>query len=166
MSYLAGREMLLIVDNMEHLLAAAPLLSSLLEAAPRVRMLVTSQAPLRLTSEVVMPLGPLDVPSTGEHDIAALKRVPAAELFLQRARAVERFVCPYARRRACRGRGFAAARGLPLALELAAARVRIGGPRRLLSALERGIDALGSVRVICRRASTVFEPRSTTPFRC
>ena len=86
MSYLAGREMLLIVDNMEHLLAAAPLLSSLLEAAPRVRMLVTSQAPLRLTSEVVMPLGPLDVPSTGEHDIAALKRVPAAELFLQRAR--------------------------------------------------------------------------------
>jgi len=144
MSYLAAREMLLIVDNMEHLLAAAPLLSGLLEAAPSVRMLVSSQAPLRLTSEMVLPLGPLDVPSSGAQDIAALEQAPAAELFLQRARAADpsfaltpgdaRAVAELCRR----------LEGLPLALELAAARVRIGGPRRLLTALERGIDALGS----------------------
>ncbi len=143
-SHLAGREMLVIVDNMEHVLAAAPLLSNVLEGAPRVRMLVTSQAPLRLTSEVVMPLAPLDVPSAAEQDIAALEQVPAAELFLQRARAADAsfaltpgdapVVAELCRR----------LDGLPLALELAAARVRVGGPRRLLAALERGLDVLGS----------------------
>ena len=143
-SYLAGREMLVIVDNMEHLLDAAPLLSNALEAAPRVRLLVTSQAPLRLTSEVVMPLAPLDVPSAAQQDIAALEQVPAAELFLERARAADASFAltpgdAPAVAELCRRLD-----GLPLALELAAARVRIGGPRRLLAALERGLDTLGS----------------------
>ncbi len=143
-SHLARRELLVIVDNMEHLLDAAPVLSNLLEAAPRVRLLVTSQAPLRLTSEVVMPLAPLEVPSAGEHDIAALERVPAASLFLERAQAADASFAlapgdAPAVAELCRRLD-----GLPLALELAAARVRIGGPRRLLAALERGIDALGS----------------------
>ena len=143
-SHLARRELLVIVDNMEHLLDASPVLSSLLEAAPEVRLLVTSQAPLRLTSEVVMPLAPLEVPSAGEHDMAALEGVPAAALFLERARAadVSFALAPDeapAVAELCRRLD-----GLPLALELAAARVRIGGPRRLLAALARGIDALGS----------------------
>ena len=143
-SHLARRELLVIVDNMEHLLDAAPVLSSLLEAAPGVRLLVTSQAPLRLMSEVVMPLAPLEVPSPVEHDLAALEGVPAAALFLERARAadVSFALSPDeapAVAELCRRLD-----GLPLALELAAARVRIGGPRRLLAALARGIDALGS----------------------
>jgi predicted ATPase/class 3 adenylate cyclase len=143
-SHLARREMLVIVDNMEHLLDAGPVLARLLGAAPGVRLLVTSQAPLRLTYEVVMPLAQLDVPAAGERDMVALERVPAASLFLERARAADASfalapddaptVAELCRR----------LDGLPLALEIAAAGVRMGGPRRLLAALERGIDALGS----------------------
>lgn len=143
-SYLAGREMLVVLDNMEHLLDAAPLVSDLLEAAPRVRILVTSQAPLRLSPEVVMPLAPLDVPSAVEQDVAALQRVPAAELFLGRARAADASFVLAAGDAPVVAELCRRLDGLPLALELAAARIRIGGPQRLLSALERGIDALGA----------------------
>jgi hypothetical protein len=143
-SHLARRNMLVIVDNMEHVLDAAPLLSRLLEAAPGVRLLVTSQTPLRLMSEVVMPLGPLDVPSGEEQDVAALERAPAASLFLQRARAADASFALAADDAPAVAELCRRLDGLPLALELAAARVRIGGLRRLLSALERGIDALGS----------------------
>jgi predicted ATPase/class 3 adenylate cyclase len=144
LSYLARRELLLVVDNMEHVLAAGPLLSRLLEVAPGLRLLVTSQAPLRVASEVVMALAPLEVPSTAAQDVVALERVPAAALFLQRARAADAtFVLDPgdapALTELCRRLD-----GLPLALELAAGRVRIGGPRRLLGALERGLDVLGS----------------------
>ena len=113
-----------------------------------------------------MPLAPLAVPSAAQQDIAALEQVPAAELFLQRARAADASFAltpgdAPAVAELCRRLD-----GLPLALELAAARVRIGGPRRLLAALERGLDTLGSGRVISLRVSAAFEPRWTTPFRC
>ena len=91
-----------------------------------------------------MPLAPLAVPSAAQQDIAALEQVPAAEPFLQRARAADASIAltpgdAPAVAELCRRLD-----GLPLALELAAARVRIGGPRRLLAALERGLDTLGS----------------------
>ncbi len=144
LSYLARRELLLVVDNMEHVLGAAPLLSRLLEVSPGLRLLVTSQAPLRVASEVVMALAPLEVPSNAAHDVVALEQVPAAALFLQRARAADAaFVLDPgdvpAVAELCRRLD-----GLPLALELAAGRVRVGGPRRLLGALEHGLDVLGS----------------------
>src|SRR5579872_1127045 len=143
-SHLAGREILVIVDNMEHVLDAAPLLSRLLEASPGSRMLVTSQGPLRLRSEVVMHLAPLATPSGAERDVAALEQVPASALFLQRARAADASFVLTPDDASAVSELCQRLDGLPLALELAAARVRIGGPRRLLLALERGIDALGS----------------------
>ncbi len=143
-AYLTGRNELLIIDNMEHLIGAAPLLSRLLEAVPDLRMLVTSQAPLRLRSEVVMPVAPLNVPSTHAAGIAELQSVPSVALFVERARAIDpAFVLTCANApivaELCRRLD-----GLPLAIELAAARVRVAGPERLLAAVERSIDALGS----------------------
>ena len=141
--HLNKRELLLILDNMEHLLGAAALIARLVDAAPGLRVLVTSQAPLRVRAEVTMPLGSLAVPSAGVTDPVALAAIPSVELFVERARAFDpgfelrtdntREVAEICRR----------LDGLPLALELAAARIRLGGPGRLLQALERGIDALG-----------------------
>jgi predicted ATPase len=72
------RELLVVLDNFEHLLAAAPLIVRLIAEAPDVRLLVTSQAPLRLAEEEVVAIDPLAVPK-GD-DLGALAASPAAEL--------------------------------------------------------------------------------------
>jgi predicted ATPase/class 3 adenylate cyclase len=143
-AHLAHREALLIVDNMEHLLGSAPLLGSLLEVAPQVRMLVTSQAPLHLQSEVVMPVAPLEVPRSGEVNRAELEASPAFALFMERALAADRGFVVAGAEAVAIGELCRRCDGLPLAIELAAARVRVAGPQRLLAALERGLDALGA----------------------
>jgi predicted ATPase/class 3 adenylate cyclase len=142
--YLGTRELLLVVDNVEHLLGSAPLLARLVEAAPGLHVLATSQTPLRVRGEVLMPLESLEVPAAGEEDPDALASVASVALFAERARLADpRFALEAANAAAvaelCRRLD-----GLPLALELAAARVRMGGPRQLLAALERGMDALGT----------------------
>jgi predicted ATPase/class 3 adenylate cyclase len=142
--HLARRELVVIIDNMEHLLGAAPLLSRLLEAAPGLRLLVTSQTPLRVRGEVVMKLGPLGLARLGEHDPIVLESAPSVALLLERTRAVDpSFMLTVENASAiadvCRRLG-----GLPLALELAAARMPLGGAPQVLAALERGLDALGS----------------------
>jgi predicted ATPase/class 3 adenylate cyclase len=142
--HLSGRRALLVVDNMEHLLGAAPFLARLLESLSDVRLLVTSQAPLRLRSEVAMLVGPLELPREVGADIDALEVVPAVALFLERARAADPSFSFGASEAASVAELCRHLDGLPLALELAAARVRLLGPERLLAALERGIDGLGS----------------------
>ncbi len=138
---LADRRLLLVLDNFEHLLAAGPLVSTLLAAAPGLRVLVTSQAPLRLAGERVSGLGPLETPRAD--DAASLEQSPAGRLLLDRARdALPGFALSAtnagALARLCR-----ALDGMPLALELAAARLAVLSPVDLLSRLERGLDALG-----------------------
>jgi predicted ATPase/class 3 adenylate cyclase len=140
---LRGRRLLLIIDNVEHVLDAAPLIGRLLQALPDLRVLATSQAPLRLAGERVIDLEPLAVPAEGDDDPQTLTQTAAVRLFLERARAADHRFAPDdadLRRVAelCRRLD-----GLPLALELAAARVRMGGVGALLRALERGPDALG-----------------------
>lgn len=110
---LAARPPLLILDNCEHLIeAVAVVVADLIGAADRLTVLTTSRAPLMITAETVYPLGPLTVDAAGS---------PATELFAARARAVRPAVRldPAAVARLC-----AALDGLPLAIELAAARVR------------------------------------------
>jgi predicted ATPase/class 3 adenylate cyclase len=141
--HLARRKLLLIVDNMEHLLGAAPLLARLVEAAPGLRVIVTSQAPLRLRSEVVTSLESLPVPTAGEDDLARLESIPSAALLLERARAADPAFAVRPQDAAAVGEICRRLDGLPLALELAAARMRLGGPRPLLEALQRGLDVLG-----------------------
>ena len=116
--YLGARRVLLVLDNAEHLLLAAPRLASLLAAAPRLGMLVTSRSPLHLQGEQVCPVPPLAAPA-------------AAELFLQRAAqagAVTPTSAPEVVSRICQRLDH-----LPLAIELAAARTRVLPPATLLA---------------------------------
>jgi predicted ATPase/DNA-binding SARP family transcriptional activator len=115
--HLAERELLLVIDNWEHLLDGAAMLSELLGAVPGLRILATSRAPLRLRGEHVFEVRPLEVSSAGEPALGT-----AVELFLDGARAASRdfAVDPLGRELVaaiCRGLD-----GLPLAIELASAR--------------------------------------------
>ncbi len=86
---LRNRELLLVLDNFEHLLDAAALVSELLAACSRLTILVTSRAPLRVRGEQRFPIAPLATPKIAESDIDLLRKSPAVELFYQRARQVE-----------------------------------------------------------------------------
>jgi predicted ATPase/class 3 adenylate cyclase len=122
---LRDRNALILVDNFEHLLDAAPAVGSLLTAAPRARVLVTSRAPLRVEGEQEFALDPLP-------------EVDAIELLTQRARAIRRdFEPDEAAREICRRLD-----GLPLALELAASRLRSLGSAALLERLDRRLPLL------------------------
>jgi len=123
--FLRGRELLLLLDNFEHLLAAAPVVSGVLAASAQVHVLVTSRAPLRVTGEHEYPLEPLP-------------QKQAAALFVERARAVGRDVSPDATvDEICRRLD-----GLPLAVELAAARTKLLAPERLLERLDSALTLL------------------------
>ncbi|MEV4623473.1 DUF4062 domain-containing protein [Asanoa sp. NPDC049573] len=155
-AYLRNRSLLLIVDNMEHLAMAAPVIATVLDAAPAVTVLVTSRVPLRLTYEHVFEVPPLSIPDPAEDPVAAVRRDGAAMLFLERARAV-RGVFPI-------GPDDAAAiveivrrlDGLPLAIELAAAKTRILTPRALLDRLASRLGTLtGGARDLPARQRTL-----------
>ncbi|WP_182873692.1 ATP-binding protein [Microbispora sp. H10670] len=117
---LAERELLLVLDNCEHVVApAAVLVRRLLEACPRLAVLATSREPLGLTGETLVPLAPLAVPSPGT-DLDEALTYPAVSLFADRAAAVRPgFTMGPEVIEIC-----ATLEGLPLAIELAAARVR------------------------------------------
>ncbi|WP_425845396.1 ATP-binding protein [Agrococcus sp. TSP3-2-1] len=140
---LEGRRMLLVLDNFEQLGAAAPTLVRLLAIAPLVTLLVTSRAVLRVRGERVF-----EVPPLRTHDPAApestarAREAPAVELFVERARAVKPdFEVSSASLDAivgiCR-----AVEGLPLAIELAAARMRVLTPAGILQRLDRQLPLL------------------------
>jgi predicted ATPase/DNA-binding CsgD family transcriptional regulator len=149
--YLRERALLLVLDNFEQVLAAAPLVSRLLGQCAALRILVTSRAPLRLAGEQELPVPPLALPATGSGQwragdeaaaLAVIGASPAVELFCRRAAAVRpdfRLTPENAPAVAtvCRRLD-----GLPLALELAAARVRVLSPEAMLSRLERRLDLL------------------------
>src|SRR5262249_50172573 len=125
-THLRDRRCLLLLDNFEHVLAAAPLIAELLQQCSRLRCLVTSRAPLRIRGEQELCIPPLTVPEPDRaYSLAELGRVPAVALFTQRARAVRaEFGLTDATAPAvaeiCRRLD-----GLPLALELAAHWTRI-----------------------------------------
>ncbi|GGL15649.1 SARP family transcriptional regulator [Sphaerisporangium melleum] len=117
---LADRELLLILDNCEHLVAgAAALTRRLLDACPSLAVLCTSREPLGITGETLVPVPPLAVPPPGTDEAAALG-YPAVRLFLERAATVR----PGVTMRPEFAEICVALEGLPLAIELAAARLR------------------------------------------
>ncbi len=175
-AHVAGRALLLLLDNVEQVLPVASDLVALLEACPNLTLLLTSRARLRARAEHEYPLLPLAVPPPdgaarpvhptraasgavpvgdedemgtpvrrgpgSEPDLDALGRVPAAALFVQRVRQAQpRFALGAANAptvaEICRRLD-----GLPLAIELAAARVKLLPPRALLSRLERRLPLL------------------------
>lgn len=135
---LADRAMLLVLDNCEHLTeACAELVTTLLEASPHLKILATSRQPLAVRGEHIRSVQPLRVPVEGQDaDLGELGRCDAVRLFLDRAAAVEPgFVLTTHNAPAvaalCRRLD-----GLPLALELAAARIRHLSPQQILSRLD------------------------------
>jgi predicted ATPase/DNA-binding SARP family transcriptional activator len=119
--YLRDREVLLVVDNFEHLLEAGPELAELIRAGPKIRAIASSRAPLRVRGEQVFEVEPLAVPP--DDDEAHAARSPAVQLFLQRGLAANRTLkvgsaVTVAAARICR-----VLDGLPLAIELAASRL-------------------------------------------
>ena len=131
--YLAGRQLLLLLDNCEHLVnAVAKLVDLLLRAAPGLRVLATSREALNIAGETVLPVPPLAAPAAGQPlTLAELKLMPAVRLFAERtAQAVPGFSVTEANMAAvasiCRR-----LEGLPLALELAAARARVLSPEQI-----------------------------------
>ena len=141
--HLADRELLLVVDNLEQVLDAAPALGRLLDAASRLSILATSRVPLHLSGEQEYPVEPLSLPDPGgDRDLDALMLCESVLLFVERARAVApRFLLD----------GDNAAEiaeivrrvdGLPLAIELAAGHVKLLSPQALLRRLERRLPLL------------------------
>jgi predicted ATPase len=138
---LHSRQLLLILDNFEHLAEAAPLLVELLRSTPALRLLVTSRAVLRVYGEQEFPVVPLPTPDLDDlPTIEELARYASVSLFLTRSRAVNpTFTLSQANAPAI-AEVCVRLDGLPLAIELAAARCRLLHPAALLARLE---DRLG-----------------------
>ena len=148
--HLGDQRVLLVLDNLEHLEAAVPLVSDLLASCPGLTVLATSRAPLHLTGERQFPLGPL--PSLAEeHGTPA-----AVELFRQRAVAVAPHFELTDANAATVARVCQRLDGLPLAVELAAARIKLFTPLALLERLDRGLELLaGGARDLPERQRTL-----------
>jgi predicted ATPase/DNA-binding SARP family transcriptional activator len=140
---LRPRELLLLVDNAEHLREATPVFIDLIGRAPRLTLLVTSRVVLHLSGEHVYPVDPL------EDDAAA-------ELFVERARDADPNFSPGDDDQEAIGRICKRLDGLPLAIELAATRIRALAPVELLSRLDRRLPLLtGGPRDLPARQQTL-----------
>ena len=131
--YLRDRELLLAIDNFEHLLAAAALVAELLELAPRLRVLISSRTPMRIRGEQTFEVEPLELPAgDSDQDLAGS---PAVQLFLQRASAANRKLQADSAATRIVARICQALDGLPLAIELAASRSHSLGPAQIAEQL-------------------------------
>jgi predicted ATPase/class 3 adenylate cyclase len=147
---------LLVLDNFEQLVAAAEVLEELLAACPGLSILVTSRAVLHLAAEQVVPVTPLALPSLSTSDHEAIAESAAVTLFVQRARNI----LPSFQLTPTNARAIAEVcvrlDGLPLAIELAAARVKLLPPRALLARLSQRLHLLtGGPRSLPVRQQTL-----------
>ncbi|GIJ64875.1 LuxR family transcriptional regulator [Virgisporangium aurantiacum] len=135
--YLAQRRALLVLDNCEHLLpACAALVTGLLRTCPALRVMATSREPLAVSGEVVFAVAPLPAPASGGGQrLDEIGRYDAVALFTTRARAVKPGFDLTAGNRTAIAEICRRLDGLPLAIELAAARIRMLSPQQLLHRL-------------------------------
>ena len=143
-SMLRHRRMLLVLDNLEQLPAAAPEIGALISACPHLTVLATSRSPLHLRAEREYPVAPLELPRPDLASTASLAASPAVALFVERARAARPdFALTDASAPAiaeiCRRLD-----GLPLAIELAAAMTRVLTPQALLARMTRRLPLLAN----------------------
>jgi predicted ATPase/DNA-binding XRE family transcriptional regulator len=154
---LRGKQLLLLLDNFEHLLTAVPVVADLVETCPGLTVLVTSRAPLRLGGEHQVPVPPLPLPEATSLAAAdALSHYPAVDLFRQRAQAVMPTFELTATNAATVARICQRLDGLPLAIELAAARIKLFSPQALLARLGERLQVLtGGARDLPERQQTL-----------
>ena len=148
--FLRDRQMLLVLDNFEHVLDAAPVVLQLLRSRPGLKVLVTSREALHVPGEQQLPVPPLQIPDLSQlvsqsdsmSKSQALLGYEAVKLFVQRARSVD----PDFELTAHNAQAVAAIctrlDGLPLAIELAAARIKLLPPRELLALLDSRLKLL------------------------
>lgn len=153
-AHLRPMTMLLVLDNFEHLLSAAPHVGRLIAQCPQLTVLVTSRSPLRVRAEHEYAVQPLALPSASADTVEELEQSPAGALVLDRVRALAtgtwlttadvRALTELCHRLA----------GLPLAIELATAHLRLLGPRALLDRLDEA-TASSSARDLPPRQRTM-----------
>jgi predicted ATPase/transcriptional regulator with XRE-family HTH domain len=153
-AHLRERRTLLVLDNFEHLTDAAVAVSRLLAACPLLTVLVTSRAALRLLGENEYPVRPLTLPSGPDPDVEEVAWSPAVRLFMERAQAVAGGFRLSPQNAATVAAICARLSGIPLALELAAARVRSLDPQTLLARLDEAMT-LGGPRDLPWRQRTM-----------
>jgi predicted ATPase len=154
---LRERHLLLVLDNFEQVAATAHQLADLLVSCPRLHLLVTSRAALHLSGEYEFPVPPLPTPDlTQIEDAQALAQVAAVRLFVERAHAIQpAFQLTQANARAI-AEICVHLDGLPLAIELAAARIKLLPPQALLHRLSHRLDLLtGGARDLPMRQQTL-----------
>jgi predicted ATPase/DNA-binding XRE family transcriptional regulator len=140
---LGARRLLLVLDNFEHVRGAAPLIGEVLQACAQVAILATSRIVLRLRAERLFAVEPLLTPSEqDESDLNAVGRSPAVRLFVDRAQKVTPGFDLQSGTAAAVAALCRRLEGLPLAIELAAARAGLLGPDALLKRLERRLPLL------------------------
>ena len=144
--FLRDKNLLLILDNFEHLISAAPLVNELLTAAPQLKVLVTSREILHLYGEHEFPVPPLEMLNVRRlptpQSLALYARYSSIEFFVERARAVKPDFRLTAHNAADIARICAWLDGLPLALEIAAAQIKWHTPSQLLAQLSDRLRAL------------------------
>jgi predicted ATPase/serine/threonine protein kinase len=157
--YIAGlaQPMLLLLDNFEHLISAAPALAELLTAGCNLKMVVTSQAPLHIYGEHEFPVPALALPDPKSiPPLETLSQLPAVALFVERARAVKPEFALTKENAAAVAAICARLDGLPLAIELAAARIKLLSPAAMLARLESRLSLLtGGARDLPTRQQTL-----------
>lgn len=142
-NFLRKRHFLLLLDNFEQLVATAPLIEDLLKSCPRLTILATSRIVLHVRGEQEFQVAPLALPDLARPvDLVALEQVASVKLFMQRARSI----LPGFQLTSANARAIAEIcvllDGLPLAVELAAARIKLLSPQALLARLSRRFDVL------------------------
>ncbi|CAA9458182.1 MAG: hypothetical protein AVDCRST_MAG37-3343 [uncultured Rubrobacteraceae bacterium] len=139
-AYLREKRLLLVLDNFEHLLEAASEVVHLIEVCPGLVVLATSRAPLRVRGEQEYPVPPLALPSSTQNPTEEVVKAPSGRLFMERAQAVSpSFEVTNENAPSVAAICWRVA-GLPLALELAAAKVRLLEPAALLSRLDQALS--------------------------
>jgi predicted ATPase/class 3 adenylate cyclase len=143
--FLAGKRSLLVLDNFEQILDAAPVVGQLLSGAPELKVIATSRAPLHVAGEQEYPVPPLAVPN-GETDLDSLQATAAVALFVDRASSSLPDFALTDDNASAVAEITKRLDGLPLAIELAAARVKLLPPPALAERLRVSLDVLASAR--------------------
>jgi predicted ATPase/class 3 adenylate cyclase len=143
LQFLRDRDLLLILDNFEQVMSAAPLISDILTQSSALRVVVTSRELMHLSAELAYEVPPLALPDAGRlPPLAAMSQYEAVELFIERAQAVKPEFRLTTENAPAVAEILARLDGLPLAIELAAARLRVLAPQQILVRLDRRLALL------------------------
>lgn len=154
---LRRKQLLLVIDNFEHVIEAAPVVGDLIAGAPGLKILTSSREMLRVYGEHEYPVPPLGLPEESRSQTAAvISQYEAVSLFIQRAKATQPDFEIAEDNAPAIAEICARLEGLPLAIELAAARVRLFEPEMLLARLSDSLKTLtGGARNLPRRHQTI-----------